>query len=717
MAKSEYNASNMKVLEGLSAVRKRPGMYIGDVYEKGLHHLIWELRDNSIDEAVAGYGATVTITRTKENSIIVEDDGRGIPCEEHPVYGMSALTVALTKLHAGGKFDKDSYKISGGLHGVGIKCVTALSSKCVATVKRDKKIYQEEYCRGEVTKSIEVIGKAKAKETGTKIEFFPDEFIFKVKDFNPELIRDSLRMSSFLSKGVTLIFIDEMEDTKETFMSDRGVGEYLEYLNPVEDRLSESVHMIGADEKRGEVLNIDGTKEENGIIEKCDVEVAFMYNKSYEYHSKCYANKIINPSGGVHEDGALDAITFHLSKRVKAHKPRNKSEENIIKLVNKEDIIEGLSLIVSVGVYTELEFKGQTKEELTNAHLRAMVRGICRDKVGAYLDENPKVSDSLVKKIISARRARESAKRAKEAIRKQEQSDIGAMLGKLADCESTDSSITELFIVEGDSAGGSSKQGRDNDYQAVLPLKGKPINPLKNKKEKVYINDEIRVLSTALGTGIAGECDVDKCRYSKILIQTDADVDGSHIDVLLLTVFNTLFKPVLDSGRVYSTVPPLHRVRVGSKIKYLKDDKAKEDYLKDVEDKFRKKHKSKSNNHIEAELKKELAKHVFNRFKGLGEMNPDQLDETTMNPETRTITQLRVDERYDISGYYDLANVLAEEKDIDCNHEVFKAIEARKTDVENELIDIDNYDELIGLVSGAEGTEFRARFLMNNIKA
>lgn len=950
-----YTADNINVLEGLSAIRKRPGMYIGDVGKRGLHHCVYEVIDNSTDEATAGYGKTIKVSLLKNGGIRVEDEGRGIPVE-NKANGVSAATITLTVLHAGGKFDKDTYKVSGGLHGIGIKATNATSKWLKVTICRNGEIWEQEFEKGEPLYKIRKTGET--KKTGTTLEFIPDETIFDSIEYDPQLLIDRLRNSSFLTKNIEFIFINEITKEKEIFLSKNGLEDMLNYQIEPENILTPIMSYSGSDEKRGTVTDKDtGKIEENGILEKFDLEVSFLYETGYKTTISSFVNKILTPGGGVHEQGVLDALSSALLKKVKESKADSKKDKEIISKVNLEDIKEGLVLAISISIYTDIVFEGQTKDKLSGVHLRPMIRNLSKDKIENFLNSNPTMTNKIVQKVITARKARESAERARKTERKQQAEEIGSMLGKLTDCRSNTPEECEIFITEGQSAGGSAKQGRDGRYQAILPLKGKPVNPLKKTWADVISNDEILSIKTALGCGIGDNIDISKLRYHKIINQTDADIDGclrgntkiklldgriktikelselypiggdtfevwsydlenntpvvgtahsvritkkvnklyeitlcnefkilatenhpfldifgnycradelkngqqlkslyfiekeeiseneffdytikdikiievneeevfdmtvdkyhnfgiitddnnkglvfvhnSHIQQLLLTIFNTLFKPLLEGGYIYTAVPPLHRVKIGKESFYLNTDEDKKNYIikvtneettkiknskkykelysiekeelsilekefknveKQIEDidklKISKKYKNvlylkeedlnflkekniekdkllleknklsiqinnfKSTIYLNQELNSALSKYVFNRFKGLGEMNPDQLAETTMNPETRTLIKLKPNKLYDLSDEINIDNFA--EEDIS---NILSIIERRKQErhlkkekhpVKDSLIEL-TIDNIIGLISSDKGKDFRKMYLMRNI--
>lgn len=699
-----YTAKNISVLEGLEGIRKRPGMYIGDVGEKGLHHCVFEVLDNSVDEAIAGHGKTITVTLSN-NTIKVEDEGRGIPVDDKN--GIPAATLVLTVLHAGGKFDKDSYKTAGGLHGIGIKATNATSKYLKLTIYRDGYEYQQEFEKGIPT--TDLIKKGKTKKTGTTIEFSPDDSIFDSTKYKREIIIERMRNTSFLTKGIRFIFKDEIETIE--FLSENGLPDMINYHIKKEDRMMSPMSYTGSAEKEGEFIDKITGQLTNGILEKFDLEVAFIYEKGFKTTISSFVNKINTPSGGVHEQGVIDALTAGILKKVKETKAKTKQEQTILDAVNSEDIKEGLFLVISINIYTDIVFEGQTKEKLSGKYIRPMVRELSKSKIEQFLEENPILTDKIVKKVISARKARMSAERARKLERKQQAEEIGSMLGKLSDCISNEPSECELILVEGDSAAGSSKQARDNRTQAILPLKGKPINPLKAKLEDVYKNEEILSLKTALGCGIGDNIDLSKLRYHKIIQLSDADIDGAHISQLLNTVFNTLFKPLLMNGYIYKAVPPLHRVTIGQESRYFKDDAEKEAFLEENRKKITKsiknskKYKELGEEYLEKELEKQMSKFIFNRFKGLGEMNPEQLAETTLNKENRVLIQLKPDPMYDLSDEINLT-----ETGID---EILEIIEKRKASKNYLPL---NVDSIIGLISSNEGINFRKEFLLRNIK-
>jgi len=1151
--KNEYNASNINILEGLSAIRTRPGMYIGDVGERGLHHCVYEVVDNSIDEAVAGHGKRITLTKLKNGGIRVEDEGRGIPVDKKE-NGISAATITLTVLHAGGKFDKDTYKTSGGLHGIGIKATNAMSKWLKLTIYRDGEQWEQEFEKGEPLYEIKKVGSTKKR--GTTLEFIPDDTLFDEVVYKNELLLNRLRTSSFLTKNVELVFIDEETKEKIVFYSEKGLEDMINYLIPKENILTPVMSYSGSDEKRGEVIDkISGQTEENGILEKFDLEVSFLYEKGYKTTVNSFVNKILTPGGGVHEQGVMDALSSSILRKVKDAKVQSKKDKEILTKVNIEDIREGLVLAISISVYTELVFEGQTKEKLSGKYIRGMVRELSKSKIEQYLEENPMITSQIVQKVITARKARESAERARKVERKQQSDEIGSMLGKLSDCRSNNPEECELYICEGDSAAGcfsgetliktasgedftikeiaekhaneeeifiytynhatekielqkisnawktkttsdlvkvyldngeeiictpdhkfmlkngnymeasklkkdtslmplyltisskinmktslegyemvfqekdnkfiythflsdeynlknkqdyekinkkyvrhhidfnkknnnptnikrmdwdkhrelhmehcvktlqtpevkakirktmatkeskekrsliskeqwkneeyknkyqkdhqkkmrenqiknginlgfgeywskeenkvaqsirvkkyyennpekkeelsiiakkqwenedlrkwrsektkeqmsdvllkknkleketktrinktlcllnkvgidnfeehrikeprsvyklntliykikeyenknitslkdlelsdlylynhkvlkvekyeatldvydievpethnfalaagifvhnSSKQGRNGETQAILPLKGKPINPLKNKESDVLKNEEILSLITALGCGVGDNINLENLRYHKIIEQTDADIDGSHIQQLLNTVFNTLFKPLLYGGYIYKAVPPLHRVKIGQESIYLNTDADKKKFIETKKNelsksiKLSKKYKEmsedtdlekeKKEKYLNEEIKKGMNKYVFNRFKGLGEMNPEQLSETTMEPKTRNIIQLKPNPFYDVSDEIDLDQYNFE----NMAPEILRILKERKEnrekkekgeEIKNELPELD-VDTIIALISSNEGTAFRKEFLLRNI--
>jgi len=550
---AEYGAGNIKVLKGLEAVRKRPGMYIGDTSDKGLHHLVYEVVDNSIDEAMAGYCDTIKVTLTKEGSAIIEDNGRGIPVSEHPTEKISAATVVLTVLHAGGKFDKDTYKVSGGLHGVGVSVVNALSSRLDLTVMRDGAIHKQSFEKGIPVEPLEITGKSRKK--GTSIEFWPDPEIFKEGvTFQKTILTKRFKELAYLNPRIKIEFKDERDGTKETFHFEGGLKQFVEDLNSREP-LSEAQFFQGA-------------------ADDIEMDIAIMYCDADSDKVVTFVNNIKTPDGGTHEAGFRAGLTRSLSSYIS--KNANAKEKNT--KITGDDAREGLVAVISVRV-PEPQFEGQTKGKLGSSYVRPLVQRFFSENFNKYLEENPIEAKAIMNHVILAAKGRDAAKRAKDLVKRKDSMGVGTLPGKLADCQSKDPEISEIYLVEGDSAGGSAKQGRDRVFQAILPLKGKILNVEKARLEKILKSDEIKNMITALGCGIGDEFDEDKLRYHKIIIMTDADVDGSHIQTLLMTFFFRFLRPVIEKGYLYLAQPPLYRYKKGKNETYLKDDKALNDFL------------------------------------------------------------------------------------------------------------------------------------------
>jgi DNA gyrase subunit B len=606
----EYSAKNINVLKGLEAVRKRPAMYIGDVGSRGLHHLVNEVVDNSIDEALAGYNDKILVSINKDGSVTVKDFGRGIPVDIHPVEKVSALQVVMTVLHAGGKFDKNSYKVSGGLHGVGVSVVNALSEWMKVEVKRDGKKYFQEYRRGVPVTEVQEIGKVKKEETGTKITFMPDGEIFTTTKFKFETLAERMRELAYLNKTVTIIIKDEIEGEEETYHFKGGIIEFVKYLNETRETYHKPIY-------------IEGEKDDT------PVEVSFQYSNAYSENVFSYVNNINTHEGGTHLSGFRTALTRTLNSYA--------AKNNLIKDAKKitltgDDFREGLTAVISVKVF-EPQFEGQTKTKLGNGEVKSIVESIVGEKLGEYLEENPGVGKKIIEKCTRAAEARLAARKARDLVRRKNALDTLHLPGKLADCSISDPEHTEIYIVEGDSAGGSAKQGRDRRFQAILPLKGKILNVEKAKINKILENNEIKAIISAVGAGIGNDFDAEKARYGKIIIMTDADVDGSHIRTLLLTFFYRYMKSLITSGRVYIAQPPLYKIKKGKTILYAFDDEERGKLLDQM----------KRDRGLELNddgLPRGVA---IQRYKGLGEMNPEQLWETTMNPETRTVLQVNLE--------------------------------------------------------------------------
>ena len=607
-AEEEYSASSIQVLEGLEAVRKRPAMYIGDVGEKGLHHLVYEVVDNSIDEALAGYCTDIKVTINEDDSITVEDNGRGIPTDMHEKEGKSALEVVLTVLHAGGKFNKDSYKVSGGLHGVGVSCVNALSVKLIAEVHRNGKIYRQSYSKGTPTSPMEVVGEIDT--TGTIVTFKPDGDIFITTEYKYDILAARLRELAYLNKGIKLILTDRRQQDEngefrsETFFSHDGLKEFVKYLDATRgEPLIESVIYIDT--------------ERDGV----PVEVAMQYNNSFSENVHSYVNNINTIEGGTHLTGFRRALTRTLKKYADESGMLAKLKFDI----NGDDFREGLTAVVSVKV-AEPQFEGQTKTKLGNSEVIASVDAAVSLALSQYLEEHPKDARAIVQKVILAATARHAARHARELVQRKTPLSGSGLPGKLADCSSRDRSIAEIFFVEGDSAGGTAKQGRDRQFQAIMPLRGKILNIEKAQEHKMWENEEIKNMFIALGVTIGTEEDnkalnLDKLRYDKIIIMTDADVDGSHIATLMLTFFFRKMKELIENGHIYIATPPLYMVKKGNVQRYCWTDEERDA--------------------ISAELGGK-GLHI-QRYKGLGEMNAEQLWETTMNPETRILRQVTIE--------------------------------------------------------------------------
>ncbi len=606
----EYSASNIQVLEGLEAVRKRPAMYIGDIGEKGLHHLVYEVVDNSIDEALAGYCTHIDVAINEDNSITVKDNGRGIPTDYHEKEGKSALEVVLTVLHAGGKFDKGSYKVSGGLHGVGVSCVNALSTLLVAEIHRGGKIYKQTYSKGVPTSKMEIVGDC--EDRGTIITFKPDNTIFTLTtEYKYDTLANRLRELAFLNKGIHLSLTDKRKKDEQT-------GEYLNEQFYSKDGLKEFVKYLDA--TRGESLTenvIYIETEQNGV----PVEVAMQYNNSFSENVHSYVNNINTIEGGTHLTGFRMALTRTLKKYAEDSGMLAKLKFEI----NGEDFREGLTAVVSVKV-AEPQFEGQTKTKLGNSEVSAAVAGAMTAALSNYLEEHPKDAKAIVQKVILAATARHAARNAREAVQRKTVLSGAGLPGKLADCSSRDRSIAEIFFVEGDSAGGTAKQGRDRNFQAIMPLRGKILNVEKAQEHRMWENEEIKNMFIALGVkrGTAEDSmalDMEKLRYNKIIIMTDADVDGAHIATLMLTFFFRKMKELIENGHIYIATPPLYLVKKGNRERYCWTDQERDSYIEEFGAK---------------------GVHV-QRYKGLGEMNAQQLWDTTMNPDTRILHQVTIE--------------------------------------------------------------------------
>ena len=620
--KSEYSAKNINVLKGLEAVRKRPAMYIGDVSGRGLHHLVNEVVDNSIDEAMVGYCDKIDVQINKDGSVSVTDNGRGIPVDLHPVEKRSALEVVMTVLHAGGKFDKSSYKVSGGLHGVGVSVVNALSEWLKVEVKRDGKIYFQEYKRGIPVKPVKEIGKAKRDESGTKTTFMPDQEIFKATEFRFDTLEERMRELAYLNKNITIKIKDERNGGEEKiFHFKGGLIEFVKYLDSARQPFHKTIY-------------IEGEKDNT------PVEIAFQYTDSYAENIFSYVNNINTHEGGTHLVGFKTALTRTLNNY--AYK-NNLIKEGKISLTG-DDFREGLTGVISVKV-AEPQFEGQTKTKLGNSETKSAVETLVGEKLAEFLEENPSVGKKIIEKCMRAAEAREAARKARDLARRKNALDTMNLPGKLADCSITDPEHCEIYIVEGDSAGGSAKQGRDRKFQAILPLRGKILNVEKAKLNKILENNEIRAIISAIGAGLGAEFDHSLSRYGKIILMTDADVDGSHIRTLLLTFLYRHMKELITAGKVYIAQPPLYKIKKGKEEFYAYDEGERDKILKrlKVDGKAKKKIEEPAEQEEGVTEEKSIKGVIISRYKGLGEMNPEQLWETTMNPETRTILQVTLE--------------------------------------------------------------------------
>jgi DNA gyrase subunit B len=592
--KKKYSAEEIKILEGLEGVRKRPAMYIGSTGKEGLHHLVYEVVDNSVDEAMAGYCTKVTVIIRKDGAVSVEDNGRGIPVEMHPVYKKPALEIVITKLHAGGKFEHKAYAVSGGLHGVGLSVVAALSKKLIAEIERDGKVWQQEYEIGNPVTKIKAIGNTET--TGTKITFWPDTKIFSTTEFDFLTISTRLREIAFLNPGLSIELIDEKKDKKETFSYTGGLIEFVKWLNRTKEALHKPVYF---------------KKTADHTI----VDVAIQYNNSYQENIYGFVNTINTVEGGTHIVGFKTALTRVINDYAKKQGILKEKDEPL----TGDDTREGLTAIVSIRI-PEPQFEGQTKTKLGNSEVKGYVDSVVTSSLAEFFEENPPIARRIVQKITEAAKARLAAKKAKELVRRKSAFGVGGLPGKLADCSSNKTEDTELFIVEGESAGGSAKQARNKEYQAILPLKGKIMNVEKANPTKVLSSEEISNLITAIGTGVTESFDIEKLRYGRIVIMTDADVDGQHIKTLLLTFFYRYMPKLIENGNVYVAVSPLYRVR------------KKEDFY------------VYSDEELKIILKKVGENSDVQRFKGLGEMNPQQLWDTTMNPRTRIMKRVAIED-------------------------------------------------------------------------
>ena len=599
----DYTAGQITVLKGLEAVRKRPGMYIGSTSARGLHHLVYEVVDNSIDEAMAGFCTEITVALREDGSVAVQDDGRGIPVDIHPEEDVPGVELAMTTLHAGGKFDKDSYKVSGGLHGVGVSVVNALSEWLDVEITRDGQRYHQRYSRGIKETELKRLGEAKG--SGTLVTFMPDSEIFTELAYHFETLNNRLRELAFLNKGLKIVLTDERDGVEETHQYEGGLASFVEHVRGSRPPLHEKIVYFEA------------------IREEADIELAMQYDDGFSEHTHTFVNNINTHEGGTHLTGLKAALTRTINDYARRNKLFKKDDESL----SGDDVREGLTCILSVKVM-EPQFEGQTKTKLGNSEVRGAVEAAINEHLGIFLDENPKAAKTIIEKSLSAARAREAARKARDLARKKSALEGGVLPGKLADCSISDPSLCEIYLVEGDSAGGSAKQGRDRSFQAILPLKGKILNVERARIDKILSNEEIRAMITAIGCGIKDDFELEKARYHKIIIMTDADVDGAHIRTLLLTFFFREMRDLIEEGYIYIAQPPLYRVAKGKKEHYAYSEEEREEYINRL-----------SNGQPEGEARGIQ----IQRYKGLGEMNPDQLWRTTMDPEARTIYQVTVD--------------------------------------------------------------------------
>ncbi len=605
-----YSASNIQVLEGLEAVRKRPAMYIGDVGIRGLHHLVYEVVDNSIDEALAGYCDRIDVTINEDGSVTVRDNGRGIPVGIHPVEGRSALEVVMTTLHAGGKFDKNTYKVSGGLHGVGVSCVNALSVRLIATVRREGYVWQQRYERGHPVTPVEKIRPLKPdEETGTEVQFWPDPSIFQTTEFRFDTLADRLRELAYLNRNVYISIEDHREEDetlrREEYHFEGGLVEFIDYLDETRTPIMEETIYIA---------------DEDADV---PVELAMRYNTSYTENVLSFVNNINTHEGGTHVSGFRRALT----RTLKNYAEQNNLLKNVKATLSGDDFREGLTAVLSVKV-AEPQFEGQTKTKLGNSEVQGAVESLVGERLKIWLEDHPRSAKKIIDKVVLAAQARAAARKARELVQRKSAFGSGGLPGKLADCASKDPSECELFLVEGDSAGGSAKQARDRHFQAILPLRGKILNVEKARLDKVLANEEIKNIVTALGTGIAtseADFNLEGLRYHKIILMTDADVDGAHIRTLLLTFFYRQLRPLFEHGYIYVALPPLYKVKQGKDERYAWNDGEMQAIVEEMQARGR-------------------GKITIQRYKGLGEMNPEQLWETTMNPETRMLQRVTIED-------------------------------------------------------------------------
>ncbi len=629
--KGAYDASSIQVLEGLESVRKRPGMYIGSTSITGLHHLVYEAVDNSVDEALAGFCTRISVAIHQDSSVTVSDNGRGIPFDMMPQYNKTALEIVMTKLHAGGKFDKKSYKVSGGLHGVGVSVVNGLSASMAVEVRRDGKVCRQKYEKGIPVTGVELVGSAAAGETGTTVTFFPDATIFETTDFNFDILSSRLRELAFLNTGLEISIRDERSGKEHSFKYDGGIKSFVEFINQNKKALHVVVYISG--EKNGTAL-----------------DAAFQYNEGYIPNIFSFVNTINTTEGGTHLSGFRTALTRTINSYAEGKKLLEKDVR-----ISSEDTVEGISAVIAVKV-PEPQFEGQTKRKLGNSEVKGLVDSIVGPALSAFFEESPKIARTIVEKCVNAAIAREAARKAKDLVRRKTLFEGSSLPGKLADCSSNDAAACELFIVEGDSAGGSCKQARNREHQAVLPLKGKILNVEKARLLKIFANREIVALASAIGTGVGEDFDVSKLRYHRIILMCDADVDGSHIRTLLLTFFFRYMRQLIEAGHVYIAQPPLYRVTKNRKDYYVYNDAKL------------------------SELQQQIGEDgtALQRYKGLGEMNPEQLWSTTMDPERRVLLKVRVDDAVEADKVFTL--LMGEE------------VEPRREFIESHALEVKNLD-------------------------
>ena len=640
MAKSnDYGASDIKILEGLEAVRKRPGMYIGSTSSSGLHHLVWEIVDNSVDEAMAGFCSKIEVTVHADNSITVVDNGRGIPVAKHPVKKIPTLEVVMTVLHAGGKFDNNAYKVSGGLHGVGVSVVNALSKKMNVQVKRDGHIYEMEFSRGKTTQKMKKIGDSKA--TGTTTTFWPDDEIFETTVYDYETLRNRLQETAFLNRNLKIVLRDERElaPRVDEFCYEGGIVDFVKFLNEgkeIPDGLKRPIYLSGKSEP-------DAPTERAG-----EVEVALQWNTSYSENVMSFANDIYTPEGGMHLEGFRTALTRVINDYARKQNMLKEKDANL----TGDDVREGLAAVISVKL-ADPQFEGQTKAKLGSSFMRTLTLKVVTDGLTDYLEEHPKAGREIVKKAQQASKARNAARKAREATRRKSLLETASLPGKLADCSVRDAEMTELFIVEGDSAGGSAKDGRRRDIQAILPLRGKILNVERVGDHRAFSSDTIQSLITAIGCGVTtssgegGDFDITKARYHKIIIMTDADVDGAHIRILLLTFFYKYMRPLIDAGYVYVACPPIFGIKVRNKIHYVYPNgrQPEEEILRDtIKSLGLNPDEGDSDEAAGGKVTKKRRGYTVQRYKGLGEMDPKQLASTTMDPKTRILQRVTIDD-------------------------------------------------------------------------